>query len=119
MELNGVKIALPLMELDEDEPLSVYKKLKFEYDVFKFICNIASRLTYVVGDTMAEDYSTMFCINGYLYKDINYYVYLSAVIHEDFKVTLRASAIDIYDSCYAECDYVLCYANVIMLYVNT
>ena len=107
MELNGVKVALPLMEFDEDEPLSVCKKLKFEFDVFGFICNMANRLTYVVGDI--EDYSTVFCVNGYLYKDINYYVYLSAVICKDSKVTLRVSAIDIYDSYYSECDYVFNY----------
>ncbi len=104
VELNGVKVALPLMEFDEDEPLSVFKKLKFEFDVFKFVCYMANRVTYVVGDV--EDYSTVFCVNGYLYKDINYYVYLSGVCKDSSKVTLNVCAIDIYDSLYSECHYV-------------
>ncbi len=111
MELNGVKVALPLMEFDDDECLNVYKKLKFEYDVFKFVYNLARCVTHVVEDTMEEYYSTMFCINGYLYENINYYVYLSSMIHEkqSSRVILRASVIDIYGSCYAECDYVFHY----------
>ena len=110
MELNGIKVVPPLMEFyDDDECLNVYKNLKFEQDVFWFVCNLAKRLTLVVEDTMTEYYSTIFCINGCLYENINYYGYLSSVEKQNSKVILRVSLIDIYDSCYAECDYVFHY----------
>ncbi len=35
--MNGIKVGLPLMQFDDDECLIIYKKLKFEYDVFWFV----------------------------------------------------------------------------------
>ena len=99
------------MDFGDDECLNVWKRLKYDQEVFYFVYKLAHSQTHVVDDTMYKYYSTVFCVGTRLYKDISYYVYLSSVVHEGWnsKVILRVYVIDIYDSRYAKCDYVFNY----------
>jgi hypothetical protein len=111
MALHGAKVAQPLMDFGDNECLSVWRMLKYDQKVFHFIYKLANSQTHVVDDTMYEDYATVFCVGPRLYQDISYYVYLSSMFFEGWnsRVILRVSAIDIYDSYYAECDYIFNY----------